>query len=580
MKVSDSSRAAPSEQDLHAAREVLERHPNIAASASASAMEEVLAEMHRRWGSDTFRLRYGLREPRNDGEAIQASFFRGEIIADDLQKYAEREVDDRMLRTWFGEIEEILRRYSRFMQVVFELTIDPSRQPLTDDDDDEVDEMVAELSVEKSSLFSQEIINVMDFLAEARVEKQLGLVKSGPFAATTAVEMVLTASGAAHNSWNKCRESSRCHSEYEHRCPPAATEQFNSVFFALMPTPIDLTACLEEEKALARVYLRERTHRGGELVASEKLREAPVVPQSKSTNTVWHMISDLACVESCRKKAREHGQKVTGPPIRGTRDCHYSILASEEQDRALKLQEKLFGRPGVARAKALCESKYGEFRSEHLRKLRGALSVEAGLEPDAVDAMSPHEFVAAYTERILGLAPSAQETIKQKLSVERWSELAIGVDAQRQYWAITPPPEIGAIFKKSQAMELSLPGDRWKKVLSALAESPEIDSIRRDELIVRLGYLPPPSQLEREVRAMPGAVESAQIDSLQVRQKAALNRLKDTLSDLRRELLKVAEGPTERGRHCLRAAGEWIHSGFVVRYLMYDESNRLIFGQP
>ena len=83
-------------------------------------------------------------------------------------------------------------------------------------------------------------------------------------------------------------------------------------------------------------------------------------------------------------------------------------------------------------------------------------------------------------------------------------------------------------------------------MLCALAESPEIGCVRREELIGRLGLFAPPADVERDSRAMPGEVESAHAAGLKKEKLVAIDRLTSILADLRRNLRKQVKGPTRK----------------------------------
>ncbi|WP_425613602.1 hypothetical protein NA78x_003437 [Anatilimnocola sp. NA78] len=164
------------------------------------------------------------------------------------------------------------------------------------------------------------------------------------------------------------------------------------------------------------------------------------------------------------------------------------------------------------------------------------------------------------------------------LAVRDWSELAIGVDERGRHWALTPVPADGQHFRKSAAVELPLPPGRWEKVLSAFAESETGDQVKRLDLLSALGYFSAAKSTERDSRARPGQIEAAQVEGMVIRQQAALTRLKNTLADLRRELGMLVAGPNDRARIPLRVQGEYVLSGFKVRFLLLDDSGKWGFG--
>lgn len=190
-------------------------------------------------------------------------------------------------------------------------------------------------------------------------------------------------------------------------------------------------------------------------------------------------------------------------------------------------------------------------------------------------------------ERLAIPAPPAMQTDdppKSKtpvpLTVARWSDLAIGVDENWRYWALTPPPQPGTQFPQSRAIELALVGERWKALLMAFAAAETGNRVKRADLLQRLGYFSPGATREQDRRARPGAVEEANIEAMLIRMNVANKRLTATLGDLRRELGRLVQGPSGRSSICLQVNGEWVESGFLVRPLLRDEAEKLNFGTP
>ena len=443
----DESAIPISDEDVSAARELLRLHPALVEGVQPAELERGLAELHHSWGDDRFRLVLGLREPVNEAEQCWRELWLGAITfaeaRERLRAYAHRAVDAQMLRVFFSELGQQVHRYGRFMQEAGNLFLNPTRQPVRESDEAEIDRLASAIQ-EKSTLYKQEITSVFEFLQEARVAKQAGIVRLGEHSTPTAAEMVMLVTHYAQRSWTSNRElgrKSQTRPEYIRALSGSAL--FGRTTYSGLPRAQDVQTRLDEEYALARVYLRE-----------------------------------------CRATRDDDGVVAVASPV----------------------------------------------------------------------------------------------TASHLLSIKHWSELAIGIDEQGRYWALVPAPEPGQPFKKSQAVELPLPGKRWNAVLNAFAASTTIETIRRGELIHAFGYLPPPIPTSRDRRAKPGAIESANIEGLEVRQLAAVKRLNTTLADLRRELGKLISVPSDRGSICLRSDEEVIRSGFRVRYLVRDESDRLTFG--
>jgi hypothetical protein len=169
-------------------------------------------------------------------------------------------------------------------------------------------------------------------------------------------------------------------------------------------------------------------------------------------------------------------------------------------------------------------------------------------------------------------AESEPTTSRVLLTVERWSDLAIGIDANWRYWAISPPLERGAPFKKSQAIEVPLRGDRWKAVLKALAESPNPSRASCADVLRELDHLPPPAD--------PGARQQAHADQLLSQDKGLRKALSDTLKDLNRKIRKLVPGPRGRGDSALSIEQDVVVCRFHVAFLLPDASGHLRFGDP
>jgi len=93
--------------------------------------------------------------------------------------------------------------------------------------------------------------------------------------------------------------------------------------------------------------------------------------------------------------------------------------------------------------------------------------------------------------------PEAKAERQPLLSVKQWSELAIGIDEHKYYWALTPAPAVGGVLQKGSAIQLPLRGGRWPAVMKALADSPHPGKARRFDVLRELGLLPPPGTSRR-----------------------------------------------------------------------------------
>lgn len=419
--------------DWEAAREVLRRYPRVDLDTEWPTAEHDIAVMHQRWGPDTFRLRFGLREPNTVLEEYELKLFRGEVALDEakenLRGYAQRPVDAQMLKTFFEEVGAQIRRHGIFMQEVSDLLCNPHRQPVTDEDEAELDRLADETRVQ-SRMDKREMHSVFDFLQEARVAKRMGRVQLGEFITPTAIELVTLVTSYARESWKANRATCRFFGD---QAEVRAIDLFGMFAFRSLPRPRDLITLIDEEFALARIYLRER---------QAEASSAPATP-----------------------------------------------VLDEDSGQPL-------------------------------------------------------------------------------LTVQHWSELAIGVDEKQRYWGLVPAPTVGQPFKKSKSIELPLIGDRWKSVLRVLAEAQDPNQVSRYELMQALDRLPPPTARNA-------------MDSTQANQLAAVEankQLNSDLKDLARKLRSFVQGPTGKGKSAFAMEGRMVLCRFTVRYLLPDDSGHLRFG--
>jgi hypothetical protein len=168
------------------------------------------------------------------------------------------------------------------------------------------------------------------------------------------------------------------------------------------------------------------------------------------------------------------------------------------------------------------------------------------------------------------------ESIDSRLKINRWSELAIGIDAHG-YWAFVEVPEIGQRVLKTQAYELQLPGKRWNKLLELLAASPDGQMVSKTELITALGWMPGTSRGIKDGRARPGECVHALSEENIRSASRILKRFDNMLADLRRELKKIIDIPKGKTR-CLQLEGEIVKAGFIVAPLFDDGAGHYRFG--
>jgi hypothetical protein len=219
-------------------------------------------------------------------------------------------------------------------------------------------------------------------------------------------------------------------------------------------------------------------------------------------------------------------------------------------------------------------------RVEFRRRAAGPQPVHISASEVKVSTQDCRVDAAAVT--VAKKAPADRPADPQPLlAVERWSDLAIGIDEDWKYWALTPAPEIGEPFPKARAVELILPGERWKSLLKLATDSQDGRTISKMALAREFKYLDGESTLVGDSRARPGAVEEGQtVGSGLSTINKALERLRDAVSDLRREVRAVVRGPEEKPPSVLAWSDKLIHTGFTVAVLVADESRHLHFGAP
>lgn len=164
-----------------------------------------------------------------------------------------------------------------------------------------------------------------------------------------------------------------------------------------------------------------------------------------------------------------------------------------------------------------------------------------------------------------------------RLTVDRWSDLAIGIDEDGSYLAVTPLPEPGERFVKRNAIPLKLPGKQWKALLDLLARSSDGRTAAKRDVITVFGYMKLPEttddDLLEELRSDSGAMEEL---------KTANRRLTAAISNLSRRLRDQVSGPIGRDAPTVLsvASDDQIEAVFVVRHLLRDSGGDLRFGQP
>lgn len=255
-------------EDFAAANEVMRRHPQFA--AKGSTMLKSLAECHREYGDDRFRLYFGLRQPINEREKLDAAVFSGQITMEEYkQEYealANRVMDHETLSTFFREMEDTVARYSDVLTRIVELAYPTQHQT-----DLELDNRVKTLQG-KSSLSGAQLTRTLEFLAEIRIIKARDPIEFGSLSGASAAEFVIASIGFLQRAWLACRKDCTAGDVM------TAAALFEGQYRDKLPLAQKLLTLLSDEYALARLTLRER--------AQESREKQGVV--AKHVNVVFH----------------------------------------------------------------------------------------------------------------------------------------------------------------------------------------------------------------------------------------------------------------------------------------------------
>lgn len=163
---------------------------------------------------------------------------------------------------------------------------------------------------------------------------------------------------------------------------------------------------------------------------------------------------------------------------------------------------------------------------------------------------------------------SADLANDHSLSIETWSDLAIGIEADGSFYAFSPAPATNAPIRLRDGIKLDLSGTRWPKVLDCFARSSDGATASKATLITELGYM------------LAGVVSKDQADfstDLKTDAKRALPKLTGAMADLGRQLRKFVKCPESQ---VFESGGDVYRSNFVVRHLVRDEGRQIRFGRP
>jgi hypothetical protein len=163
-------------------------------------------------------------------------------------------------------------------------------------------------------------------------------------------------------------------------------------------------------------------------------------------------------------------------------------------------------------------------------------------------------------------APQAEPPKQGTILIERWRDLAVGIDDDWGYYAFSPCPDYGARVTLKDAFVLPLKGTRWKKVLPCLARSADGKTGEKSELVLELGYCKKGNISEDRAKA----------DLLEETKKAS-NVLKNTMGDLGRELrdcVQITDKTT-----VFQSNGSIYKAAFTTRHLLRNSDGNIVFGK-
>jgi hypothetical protein len=159
--------------------------------------------------------------------------------------------------------------------------------------------------------------------------------------------------------------------------------------------------------------------------------------------------------------------------------------------------------------------------------------------------------------------------------VKSWGDLAIGIDVDSSFLAVSSVLESGSVFPKERAIPLPLKGERWKTLLYLLARSDDGNTAKTKDLFHEFGYLT--TSISRrdleEIRNDVGALNQI---------KTVDGRLTSAIGDLSRQLRRFVSATNDEKRKSIplsKAGKDTVKSGFMCRYLLKDSDGKLRFGE-
>jgi hypothetical protein len=279
------------EANFNAADEVLLRFPDRG-EPDYYAGRRRIARAHSRLRESTFELMYGLRMPVNKREELTKAHFAGAISRKECgrqcRQFLVHFLDEQTLDLFYDEIHTEIADYGELISASIQLSGNRLSRDKVELIEREIGSLFNRLS-RKSAFYMEELMFLSGYIAEARIANNLGNVQIGNFPAASYAALARLHIRTIVNSWHdRVRDTSRPRGI-------SAAARFYHSNHAMCLRPIDISAMVEHEEALVKLYLRGNAVR---TKADEHAISAPppVVMQTEHvavyTNSALHMSTE------------------------------------------------------------------------------------------------------------------------------------------------------------------------------------------------------------------------------------------------------------------------------------------------
>lgn len=275
------------ESDRAAARLALARNwPDLQPpSPKYIALLEALAEFHRRFGADSFTLRYNLRPPKDRTERWTRQLMHGEITEAEFavraRADAARPIDLEMLTTFHNAYHSNLSHYSGVLQRAAHHQ-QQAHAGSWQADEEAIDGHILHLTG-KLPLWRENLETVFDFLEERRITSGAGLAKLGEVEGTSAHWAAQLLFNRMTDAWGSCKEiSRRSQRDPRYLYAARAIDLFCQTWATRFPKPQSLSERLREEFILTRAAIKDGNpvSTRGQATAPESARSVSNLDQS------------------------------------------------------------------------------------------------------------------------------------------------------------------------------------------------------------------------------------------------------------------------------------------------------------